>query len=255
MKFLDLVNPWKQSRKKLCNTISFVIVTTGRASDYNAIESKKKQLDFILSDHRCRLYFHELTSTVNMSDVMNLYLQRESFDVSSDTIVYLRDDIYINDANLVDKLLYATNHSAIVGVAGSKSMKWYQPGWQFSKVDDRYFTLDDKANLLGRLLHTTGTPLMQGIDSSVFGQCHVIDDTLIAVNRNAVIASDTLFDSNMDFNFSAIDFCLTASRKGLKIECIPVDIYYDTSFDYCSLEWYSSYVKFQNKWRDLSNAS
>lgn len=136
-------------------------------------------------------------------------------------ILFLHDDVYINDILLFDKLLAAKKNRNldVVGVAGAKGYQipnpnqptgwWSPPNSQFGFAG----SVVHKDKERGIYLTTSYGPAPQRV--------LVIDGCFIAVMRSAIDAG-LRFNTNYKFDFYDIAFCLDAYKKNLKVGVEPI---------------------------------
>src|SRR5687767_1760311 len=69
-----------------------------------------------------------------------------------DLLVFMHDDVWIEDHFFADRIVEGLRTYDVIGVAGNRRRVRYQPAWC---VSDTKFTWDDKANLSGSIAHGT----------------------------------------------------------------------------------------------------
>jgi Glycosyltransferase like family len=131
-------------------------------------------------------------------------------------LVFLHDDVYLNDFYWSQHLIEGLARFHVVGLAGNRRRVAGQASWMF--LDDS-FTRDDDANLSGVLGHGQGFPDL--IELSFYGapgqEVKLLDGVFLAVRSNDLVRSSVRFDPAFKFHFYDLDFCRQAESAGLKM--------------------------------------
>jgi len=160
-------------------------------------------------------------NTNGMPQMYNQFIENEikylDSDLYSNTyVVFVHDDMYINDAFIHDKLTEGFKTFDILGLAGSNyfSIKREPCCWHNSP----------KESWSGSVMH----PVKDGDDKNfivtTFGpwpkEVIVLDGLFIAVNLNKL--GDVRFDENFTFDFYDTSFGIRAHQAGLKLGTTPI---------------------------------
>lgn len=138
----------------------------------------------------------------------------------ADIIVFIHDDIILNDIMLFDKLLAAKDAGLdIVGVAGAKGYEVpdiNQPtGW--------WSPPNAKFGFAGQVCHYDAEKGCYFTTS--YGPCPqrvlVIDGCFIAIMRSA-LDKGLKFNEKFNFDFYDIALCMDAYKQGLKVGVSPI---------------------------------
>jgi hypothetical protein len=86
----------------------------------------------------------------NRRGLPEIYNARFSAGDSSDMLVFVHDDVWIDDYFLTDHVIEGLRNYDVTGVAGNRRRVQRQPAWAF--VDTKW-TWDDKAHLTGSVAH------------------------------------------------------------------------------------------------------
>ena len=166
----------------------------------------------------------------------------------SDAIVFVHDDVWIEDYYLYDRVMEGLKAFDVIGVAGNRRRVKNQPTW--SHVDDS-FTKDNPENLSGRVSH--GNFPMGSV--MVFGpapaECELLDGVFLAARRRALRESKALFDPQFDFHFYDMDFCRTAKSKGLRLGTWPICLTHQSvGVAFGGPSWVERRTLYRRKWSD-----
>ncbi|MEJ2791667.1 MULTISPECIES: glycosyltransferase [unclassified Pseudoxanthomonas] len=170
---------------------------------------------------------------------------RESQD--SDVLVFVHDDVWIDDSFLADRLQDALLRYDVVGVAGNRRRQPRQPAWAFA---DMTLAWDDKAHLSGGVAH--GAYPFGGV--SYFGgmpaDCELLDGVFLAARRAALSQARVEFDPRFGFHFYDMDFCRSARQAGLRLGTWPIALTHQSGGAFGSDAWQAAYGDYLAKWGD-----
>ena len=157
-------------------------------------------------------------------------------------VVFVHDDVDIQDFYLLEKLNQAMEDFDIVGLAGASNINLKSPAL--------WHVMSDKKNWSGAVGHIF---IDKSIAVSSFGpvpkRCLVIDGLFIAVNMEKLLQAKVKFDPQYDFHFYDLDFSLSANIKQLKIGTAPIWVVHAGLGDsFRSVEWQEAEKIFLNKW-------
>jgi tetratricopeptide (TPR) repeat protein len=186
-------------------------------------------------------------NTHGLSEVFNQVIEQ---DDSETILVFVHDDVWIDEANLVDTLITGLEHFDVIGVAGNKRRVPNQPAWAFI---DNQFTWDQAINLSGRVAH--GKEAFGNINDYgvVPAECELMDGVFLATKKSTLINSGVKFDPQFDFHFYDLDFCRSARLAGLKLGTWLVSLTHQSGGAFGSVGWVNKYQLYLNKWENTSN--
>ena len=167
---------------------------------------------------------------------------------AAEILVFLHDDIWIDDFFFVDRILTGLRSFDIMGVAGNKRRVPRQPAWAFIGQMNGKLVWDAPEHLSGAVAH--GKAPFGPI--TYFGPtpapCELLDGVLLAVRRDALRAKGVRFDPRFDFHFYDLDFCRTARDAGLILGCDALAITHRSNGEYGSPGWRKNFVTYLEKW-------
>lgn len=194
-----------------------------------------------INDSRLKLHI-AAENTRGLSDIYNA---RINANVGNDIVIFIHDDVWIDDYFFVDRVIDGLKQYDVIGVAGNRRKVINQPAWAFVDVN---FTWDDKSNLSGAVAHGQ-QPFGQ---VSFFGptpsDCVLLDGVMLAVNISALNKGNVLFDPRFDFHFYDLDFCRTAHHAGLRLGTWPICITHQSGGAFGSDSWKAKYEMYLDKW-------
>jgi GT2 family glycosyltransferase len=187
-----------------------------------------------------------------LSEIFNLVLEQASPDVN---VVFVHDDVYLNDWFFARRVLEALEHYDIVGLAGSASPDLSQPSWGLR--------FDAELNPLGWQPDARRSGIVNHFDYacpnlSVYGptpqSCVLLDGVFLAVKMAAVKEHGVRFDPRFRFHCYDIDFCRSAAEKGLRLGTWPIAVTHDSSGSWTSPEFKQAARAYLDKWAAKTRA-
>jgi GT2 family glycosyltransferase len=182
-----------------------------------------------------------------LSEIFNSALDRSD---PRTNLVFLHDDVYLNDWFFAQRVLHALEQFDVVGVAGSVNPDLTQPSWGLA--------FDADLNPAGPQPGVYGSGAVNHFDYlspqiSVYGptplKCRLLDGLLIAVKTSAVKAQGVRFDPRFRFHCYDLDFCRSAAEKGLRIGTWPLSITHRSVGSFRSGEFKKSARLYLEKWQ------
>ncbi len=161
-----------------------------------------------------------------------------------DILLFVHDDIWLNDYFLVDRLIDSLTIYDVVGVAGSRRRAARQIAW---------YSSDD--TLKGDTTHLSG---VVGHGKEQFGgatrygptpvQCEILDGAFLAAKKSTLRDNAVFFDPRFDFHFYDMDFCRTARQKNLHLGTSRISVSHQSMGNFDSLAWRKSSEIYLEKW-------
>lgn len=152
-----------------------------------------------------------------LSKNYNKQLKAENL-IKHDIVLFVHDDVFIDDLKLKGKLYTAINDLKydIVGLAGASEMQVAKPAlWHL---------MSKRESWSGSVAH----PLPGGKQLNVtnFGpwpsRCLILDGLFLAVNLRRALELGWKFNENYDFHHYDISSCLDANKLKLKMGTYPI---------------------------------
>lgn len=164
-----------------------------------------------------------------------------------DLVLFIHDDVWIDDYHLNIRLIEAFERFDVVGVAGNRRVPPHHVGWAFLRSIQE---VDERQNLSGAVAH--GERPFSPIDAwGPCGPCELLDGVFIAVNRKRLVETSARFDPQFPFHFYDLDFCRSARRAGLKVGTWPIAITHQSHGNYTSESWTRAEATYASKWREF----
>jgi len=181
----------------------------------------------------------------NRRGLPEIYNTRISAGNSKDILVFIHDDVWIDDYFLVDHVIEGLKTYDVIGVAGNRRKVRNQPAWAFL---DSSFTWDDRANLTGSVAcgdHPFGSISFFG---TVPADCELLDGVFLAAKKEVLTTNGVLFDPCFDFHFYDMDFCRSARQCGIRMGTWPICLTHESCGSFGTEQWEHRYRTYIEKW-------
>jgi len=159
--------------------------------------------------------FFKSSNSEGLSKNYNVFLS-ENID-RFDYIVFLHDDVYVDDFNISNKLIEAHKEYDIVGLAGgvnptiSKPALWHLMCGGFGP------------NLRGAVFHYANDKQFFATNFGLTpSRVAILDGLFLSVSTDSVNKSGWKFNEDYDFHHYDIASCIDANQKKLKLGVYPI---------------------------------
>jgi GT2 family glycosyltransferase len=165
-------------------------------------------------------------------------------------LVFVHDDVYLNDWFLTAHVQQALEHFDVVGLAGSSNPDLSQPSWGLR--------FDAQLNPLGWQpgLHKSGAVNHFDYncpDVTVYGptpmRCVLLDGVFLAIRTPVIKERGVRFDARFKFHCYDVDFCRSAIEKGLRLGTWPIAVTHNSGGNYASASFKEAARLYLDKWR------
>lgn len=159
-------------------------------------------------------------------------------------LVFVHDDIWIDDVYFVQHLLDGLSQFDVVGLAGNRRCLPEAPSWAF-KNDQMAW---DSGHLSGVVCHGPrpfGTPSLYGPAPA---QVALLDGVLLAARCSTLLDAGVRFDERFDFHFYDLDFCRSAGAAGLRLGTITSGVTHVSGGSFGSPSWRQGLQRYRQKW-------
>lgn len=195
--------------------------------------------------HDTRLVAH--IAFENQCGLPEVFNARINAGEGGEILVFIHDDVWIDDYFLADRVIDGLKTFDVIGVAGNRRRVPHQPAWAF--IDDK-LTWDAEINLSGSIAH--GSDPFGSI--SVFGaapaECEFLDGVFLAASKSRLRAAKVQFDPRFDFDFYDMDFCRSARRAGLRLGTWPICLTHQSGGAFGTVRWAEKHRLYEQKWQE-----
>lgn len=182
----------------------------------------------------------------NRQGLPDIYNQLLKPGIEQGAVVFIHDDVWLDDGFFVDRLFEGLESFDVIGLAGNRRRVAKQPGWAF--VDDA-FQWDVRDNLSGLVGHgeqAFGRLTQYGAAPAT---CELLDGVMLAANVQTLIDHDCQFDPRFKFHFYDLDFCRTAREKKLRLGTWPLSVTHQSGGAFGTEGWWQGYRDYLAKWQ------
>jgi predicted O-linked N-acetylglucosamine transferase (SPINDLY family) len=164
-------------------------------------------------------------------------------------LVFVHDDVWLEDANFTENVLAGLSQFDVIGVAGNKRRLPKQPAWAFINTN---FVWDDKKHLSGKVGHGQQAYGEVSDYGTVPAACELMDGVFLAAKKSALTEYAVTFDPQFDFHFYDMDFCRTARKAGLTLGTWLVKLTHQSVGAFGGDLWKKHYQTYLQKWQEDS---
>lgn len=181
----------------------------------------------------------------NKRGLSEIYNERLAAPDCAEYVVFVHDDVWLDDYFLGNRVLEGLEKFDVIGVAGNSRRRPGQPSWGFV---DTQFQWEEPGHVSGWVAH--GAEPFGRI--STFGpvprECELMDGVFLAAKRDTLRQHEVRFDPQFDFHFYDIDFCRTARERGLKLGTWPIAMTHQSKGKFGTPDWFVRYERYLAKW-------
>ena len=187
----------------------------------------------------------ELTvSADNKAGLPHVYNRSIEAADGADTLVFVHDDVWVDDWFISHRLNEALAVYDVVGVAGNTRWMPMQQNW-FLAGDTHEV---DSEHLSGGVAHGHLDQSMVFRYGTAPAAAQLLDGVMIAVRAESLKSTGVRFDTAFDFHFYDTDFCRSCSAAGLCLGTWPIALTHASPGQYKSREWNLAYERYLKKW-------
>jgi tetratricopeptide (TPR) repeat protein len=227
--------------------IRFVCATRKSSEEFFASAPLGRSLNLYRTfprDHRIELRLFK-ENREGLSTVYNTAIE-EARDKPA-ILVFIHDDVFLNDFYWAKHLLEGLERFEIVGLAGNRCRAPHQASWMY--LNDQ-FVRDRPENLSGVLGHGKGFPEL--IELSDYGdpghEVKLLDGVILAVRSTTLLQHDLRFDPRFRFHFYDMDFCRQAEQRGIRMGTWALSLIHASAGRLGVSEWRRAYKEYLAKY-------
>jgi GT2 family glycosyltransferase len=180
----------------------------------------------------------------NTEGLPDVYNRRIAADAPDDILVFIHDDVWLDDIFLADRVVDGLERFQVIGVAGNMRAEGAHVGWAFKSPE-----LDTDEPFLSGTVAVGSVPFGE---IHHFGKCpqacELMDGVLLAARRSVLREHDVQFDSRFGFHFYDLDFCRTARLRRLSLGTWPIALTHASAGSFGSDDWKAALQVYKNKW-------
>lgn len=225
--------------------IEFVSCTKRSEADFWENSALGLSIRRIGADQRACWYI----AYENQRGLPEIYNKRINAAGNADILVFLHDDLWIDDYHLIDRVIEGASQFDVLGLAGSNQRSPFQPSWAFEPAStDGSLPWKNFANLSGAVAHgerPCGEVSRYGVAPM---EVELLDGLFLAAKKTKLLENGVRFDERFDFHFYDLDFSRTAHAAGLRLGTWPIAVTHQSGGRMGTSHWYEQYRKYIEKW-------
>jgi GT2 family glycosyltransferase len=183
----------------------------------------------------------------NKRGLPEIYNERIDAQDCSEYLVFVHDDVWLDDYFLVNRVLEGLEKFDVIGLAGNRRRQPGQPAWGFVNTQ---FKWEERGWLSGSVAHGKAPFGMVTTWGPVPAECELMDGVFFAAKRDTLRSKQVRFDSRFDFHFYDVDFCRTARQQGLRLGTWPMSVTHVGKGNFGTPHWFSMYERYLEKWKE-----
>jgi GT2 family glycosyltransferase len=224
--------------------IEFVSATRSTQQDFRSTTALGRSLPRLAYN---RLIVSRVT-TENTTGLPTLYNRAIDTDNDNDILVFLHDDVFIDDYFIGQRIVEGLKSFDIIGLAGTRRRLPNQSIW--ASIEEQGFSFDKKY-LSGLLAHGNAP---DDFAVTLYGPapapCELLDGVFLAARKSKLRAAGVRFDERFQFHFYDLDFCRTARNAGLRLGTWPIAVTHQSAGVFGSPSWLEAKARYFEKWGD-----
>ncbi len=221
--------------------LDLICATRLNAEDFWATSALGQSLRRLSHDRRLKPHI----AFENRRGLPAVYNERIAAADASPILVFIHDDVWLDDHFFFEHITTAVSSVDIAGVAGNRRRVPGQPSWAFRSPN---FDWDDPQHLSGTVGHGPDPFGKLACFGPVPASCELLDGVLLATRRDLLREKQVGFDEQFDFHFYDLDFCRSARQADLRLATWPVAITHQSRGNAGSPDWVRNYRAYLKKW-------
>ena len=181
------------------------------------------------------------TNTRGLPEVYNDAIAAAQAD---DVLVFLHDDLWLEDCFLPTRIMEGLAQYQVIGVAGCAGIPPDHVSWCFREG----FEWIAPDLLRGAIAHGT-LPLGR---ISAFGaspaECRLLDGVFLAARASTLHTHGLRFDPRFTFHHYDLDFCRSAGRAGVRLGVWPIAMTHVSGGNFGTPAWCDALALYREKW-------
>ncbi len=186
-------------------------------------------------------------SFLNSAGLPSIYNARLMSPDSPDLLVFVHDDVWIDDIFIAERLMRALNRYAVIGVAGNRRCLPGHAGWMYAADD----LSPEESDFLSGGIAQGARPFGEIRNfGAAPADCELLDGVFLAVRKPVLRAAGVRFDPRFSFHFHDLDFCRAARAAGLSLGTWPIALTHCSHGESANTpSWHAGLAAYRAKYR------
>ena len=191
----------------------------------------------------------------NRQGLTTIYNQHIQNCKASDVLLFVHDDVTLDDDNWPELVRTGLGQFDVIGVAGNVRLQENQPAWLFKPTrTEQLAFVWDHGFLSGAVFHLMNKQRVKQLYGHMPMPCQVLDGVFMAVDCAYLKRARVRFDEQFAFHFYDMDFCRSAANAGLSMGTWPLTLTHLSAGAFGSTEWRRCWALYQQKWNPRAPA-
>lgn len=182
----------------------------------------------------------------NRRGLPEVFNERIHAQDAQEILVFIHDDVWIDDYQFADRVIEGLEAFDVVGVAGNRRRVKNQSKWGF--VGDK-FTREEMKYLSGQIAHGDQPYGVMSYFGEIPAACEFLDGVFIAAKRSRLLDKAVQFDQRFNFHFYDLDFCRSARAQDLSIGTWSINLTHQSEGNFESASWRENCRVYLDKWK------
>jgi GT2 family glycosyltransferase len=157
-------------------------------------------------------------------------------------IIFIHDDVLVEDLFFIEKLDLAFEKYSVVGLAGSKKVN-------LASEIAAWHIMSQREDFVGEVAHSKDGKYWTTVFGPTDSRALLVDGLFIGVTIKDLLEKNVIFDENFTFHHYDLDFSLQLSQNKIKCGVFPIKVtHFGLGDSMNSDEWRKSNEKFKQKW-------
>ncbi len=222
--------------------LRFVTATRGSLDEFKARSPLVQSLQRV--SQTCELQLDvSANNRAPLAHTFNAAIDKAQTD---EVLVFIHDDVWIDDWYISLRLQEALEVFDVVGVAGNTRRQAQQEGWLI-QPDTREKDLSHVSGGVSHGTPTTGQIAMFGTSPQ---PARLLDGVMLAAKAAVLQKAGVQFDPLFAFHFYDTDFCRSCEAKGLRLGTWPLALTHQSAGAWQSEDWNHAFQLYLTKWGD-----
>jgi hypothetical protein len=180
----------------------------------------------------------------NQRGLPGVYNQFIDESLREEELVFLHDDLWLDDVFFSDRIRSALAVYDVVGLAGNTRLWPEAPAW-FAKNQAMECDLDHLSGVVSHGPAPFGDPAVFGPTPA---SVQLLDGVLLAARAAKLLDAGVRFDQRFDFHFYDLDFSRQANAARLKVGTWPIAVTHGSGGAFGSASWQHGLELYREKW-------
>lgn len=159
-------------------------------------------------------------------------------------LVFLHDDLWLDDLFFSDRIRSALSVYDVVGLAGNTHLLPGMPAWH-AKNQEMEWDVGHLSGVVGHGPQPFGDPSVYGPTPA---SVQLLDGVLLAARGATLLDAGVRFDQRFDFHFYDLDFSRQANAAKLKVGTWPIAVTHASGGEFGSAAWQHGLELYREKW-------